>query len=137
MSLPLKFSSVIKSENDPNEYRYTTLPNGIDVLLVRTPFGATAPTDKSNANPDSVPAGQMPTMTPSGRVASKPAAVALSTRIGFFADPPEFPGLAHFLEHMLFMVRFSIHPSIPVHVIMSVLCSILMSGSFRRILFRA
>eukprot|EP00753_Platysulcus_tardus_P011170 PLAT3273.2.p1 GENE.PLAT3273.2~~PLAT3273.2.p1 ORF type:complete len:1071 (+),score=571.77 PLAT3273.2:76-3288(+) len=31
------------------------------------------------------------------------AAAALSCHVGSFHDPPELPGLAHFLEHMLFM----------------------------------
>ncbi|KAJ2451447.1 metalloprotease [Coemansia sp. RSA 2336] len=34
---------------------------------------------------------------------STQAAGALSVNIGSFADPPELQGLAHFLEHMLFM----------------------------------
>ena len=33
----------------------------------------------------------------------KKAAAALSVGVGSFADPEEAPGLAHFLEHMLFM----------------------------------
>eukprot|EP00055_Hartaetosiga_balthica_P004167 m.10400 g.10400 ORF g.10400 m.10400 type:complete len:1137 (+) comp3664_c0_seq1:89-3499(+) len=32
-----------------------------------------------------------------------PAAVALCVTVGTFQDPPEAPGLAHFLEHMVFM----------------------------------
>lgn len=35
--------------------------------------------------------------------AEKPSAVALSVNVGSFSDPKECPGLAHFLEHMLFM----------------------------------
>ncbi|KAJ2156249.1 metalloprotease [Coemansia sp. RSA 552] len=31
------------------------------------------------------------------------AAAALSVNVGSFSEPPEFQGLAHFLEHMLFM----------------------------------
>ncbi|KAJ2725977.1 metalloprotease [Coemansia sp. Benny D115] len=33
---------------------------------------------------------------------AKQAAAVVSVNIGYFADPPELPGLAHFLEHMLF-----------------------------------
>ena len=29
--------------------------------------------------------------------------VAVNVGVGSFSDPDEFPGLAHFLEHMLFM----------------------------------
>ena len=31
------------------------------------------------------------------------AAASMDVSVGSFSDPPEFPGLAHFLEHMLFM----------------------------------
>ncbi|KAJ1783261.1 metalloprotease, partial [Coemansia sp. RSA 2167] len=31
------------------------------------------------------------------------AAASLSVNVGSMADPKEFPGMAHFLEHMLFM----------------------------------
>lgn len=31
------------------------------------------------------------------------AAAALCVNIGSFSDPPDLPGLAHFLEHMVFM----------------------------------
>lgn len=31
------------------------------------------------------------------------AAAALSIGVGSFSDPPDIPGLAHFLEHMVFM----------------------------------
>lgn len=31
------------------------------------------------------------------------AACALCVGVGSFSDPPDIPGLAHFLEHMVFM----------------------------------
>lgn len=31
------------------------------------------------------------------------AAAALAVRVGSFSDPPNLPGLSHYLEHMLFM----------------------------------
>ena len=34
---------------------------------------------------------------------SRTAAVALAVAVGYFCDPPGYGGLAHFLEHMLFM----------------------------------
>ncbi|KAJ1745584.1 metalloprotease, partial [Coemansia sp. RSA 1591] len=34
---------------------------------------------------------------------SAKAAASLSVNVGSMADPKEFPGMAHFLEHMLFM----------------------------------
>ena len=30
------------------------------------------------------------------------AAACMSVGVGYYSDPPEIPGLAHFLEHMLF-----------------------------------
>lgn len=33
----------------------------------------------------------------------KMAACALCIGVGSFSDPPDIPGLAHFLEHMVFM----------------------------------
>jgi nardilysin len=55
---------------------------------------------------------RVPTLTirPAARVSSqaaqlptKRAAAAMVVNIGSFSDPPEAEGLAHFLEHMLFM----------------------------------
>lgn len=31
------------------------------------------------------------------------SAAAMDVRVGHLSDPAEYPGLAHFLEHMLFM----------------------------------
>ena len=31
------------------------------------------------------------------------AGAALAVSVGSFSDPPHLPGLAHFLEHMLFL----------------------------------
>lgn len=33
----------------------------------------------------------------------KQAACGLCVGVGSFSDPPEIPGMAHFLEHMVFM----------------------------------
>ena len=35
------------------------------------------------------------------------AAAALSVNVGSYSDPPELPGLAHFLEHMAFKVSLA------------------------------
>ncbi|MEQ8859343.1 MAG: insulinase family protein [Pseudomonadales bacterium] len=63
---------VLKSPNDPRAYRYLTLENGLQVLLVSDPQ-----TDK--------------------------AAASLVVFRGSYHEPAQFPGLAHFLEHMLFI----------------------------------
>ena len=65
-------TGIIKSENDKRNYRYLTLDNQLQVLLISDPE-----TEKS--------------------------AAALDVNIGANQNPPDRPGLAHFLEHMLFL----------------------------------
>jgi secreted Zn-dependent insulinase-like peptidase len=60
------------SPNDPKQYRYITLDNGLKVLLVH---------DES----------------------AQKSAASLAVNIGHFDDPKHREGLAHFLEHMLFL----------------------------------
>ena len=62
----------LSNSDDPYQYRYLTLDNGLKVLLVSTPD-----TDK--------------------------AAAALTVDAGSADDPAGREGLAHFLEHMLFL----------------------------------
>ncbi|MFA5631366.1 MAG: insulinase family protein [Porticoccaceae bacterium] len=69
---PASAVEVLKSPADDRSYRYFTLDNGLEVLLV------------------------------SDSAADK-AAASLSIDIGSFENPPEREGLAHFLEHMLFL----------------------------------
>ncbi len=63
---------VVKSPADDRNYRYLTLDNGLNVLLISDPD-----TDK--------------------------AAAAVDVNVGSYMDPDNRLGLAHFLEHMLFM----------------------------------
>jgi secreted Zn-dependent insulinase-like peptidase len=63
---------IAKPLSDQREFRYTTLDNGLRVLLVSDP-GA----DK--------------------------AAASLDVNVGSRQDPQDYQGLAHFLEHMLFL----------------------------------
>lgn len=64
--------NINKSPNDPRDYRYLTLGNGLRALLVSDPK-----TDK--------------------------AAASLVALRGSFHEPKKYLGLAHFLEHMLFI----------------------------------
>lgn len=64
--------SPVKSPNDQSDYRYLTLDNGLQVLLVSDP------------NADM-------------------AAASLDVSVGSADDPGDRAGLAHFLEHMLFL----------------------------------
>eukprot|EP00291_Cryptomonas_curvata_P005896 CAMPEP_0172199716 /NCGR_PEP_ID=MMETSP1050-20130122/28854_1 /TAXON_ID=233186 /ORGANISM="Cryptomonas curvata, Strain CCAP979/52" /LENGTH=1032 /DNA_ID=CAMNT_0012876793 /DNA_START=103 /DNA_END=3197 /DNA_ORIENTATION=- len=63
---------VIKSPADTREYRYFSMPNGLQVIAVSDP-------------------------------AADRSAASMDVSVGSFSDPEKFPGLAHFLEHMLFM----------------------------------
>jgi len=61
-----------KSPSDNREYKFFTMPSGLQVIVVSDPTA-----DR--------------------------AAASMDVSVGSFSDPLEFPGLAHFLEHMLFM----------------------------------
>lgn len=70
----------IKSEGDKKEYRLIKLKNGLKALLMQTY------TDSENPDQD-----------------DNHAAASLMVTVGSFDEPPEIGGLAHFLEHMIFM----------------------------------
>ncbi|KAG5680610.1 hypothetical protein PVAND_010104 [Polypedilum vanderplanki] len=70
----------IKSEGDKKEYRLIKLKNGLKALLIKT-F-----TDVDKTDPD-----------------ENCASASLMVSIGSFHEPREIGGLAHFLEHMIFM----------------------------------
>ncbi|MCL6271216.1 insulinase family protein [Sansalvadorimonas sp. 2012CJ34-2] len=63
---------IVKSPNDPREYRYLKLDNGVQVALVSS--------ETTNSS-----------------------AVAINVHAGSSQEPDEWPGLAHLLEHMLFL----------------------------------
>eukprot|EP00929_Paragymnodinium_shiwhaense_P114058 TRINITY_DN82380_c0_g1_i1.p1 TRINITY_DN82380_c0_g1~~TRINITY_DN82380_c0_g1_i1.p1 ORF type:complete len:1178 (-),score=331.73 TRINITY_DN82380_c0_g1_i1:149-3682(-) len=63
---------IVKPDLDKRNYRFLTLPNGLQVLLASDP--------EADA-----------------------AAASMSIKTGSFDDPPEYLGLAHFHEHMLFL----------------------------------
>jgi len=63
---------IIKPKIDTKEYKFITLDNDLDILLIY---------DKS----------------------CEMSAAAMSINIGYYNDPENIQGLAHFLEHMLFM----------------------------------
>jgi len=69
-----------KSANDKRLYRLVTLPNSMQALLIES-------------------------VSNSSEISMK-AAACLTVGIGSFADPPQFQGLAHYLEHMLFMGKY-------------------------------
>lgn len=70
--------SPIKSEGDKKEYRVIKLPNGLKALLIKKNEEKTSESEIL-------------------------AAANLTVGVGSFDEPPNIGGLAHFLEHMLFM----------------------------------
>lgn len=68
----------IKSEGDKKSYRLIKLQNGLKALLIKSY------TDENHAEESN-------------------AAVSLTVGVGSFDEPKEVGGLAHFLEHMVFM----------------------------------
>uniref|UniRef100_W5LF01 Nardilysin b (N-arginine dibasic convertase) n=1 Tax=Astyanax mexicanus TaxID=7994 RepID=W5LF01_ASTMX len=78
---------IIKSPSDPKKYRYIELNNGLKALLI---------SDQSREhNVKAVLVHRMFSLSQS--------AAALCICVGSFSDPEDLPGLAHFLEHMVFM----------------------------------
>ncbi|XP_051113236.1 nardilysin-like isoform X2 [Andrographis paniculata] len=121
---------VIKSPTDRRLYRYIQLTNGICALLVHDPeiysdepFGGRMDgksedeDDDEDDDDEEEEDGEEEDEEDSGDeeddeeeeekepkgAAEKKAAAAMCVGMGSFADPYEAQGLAHFLEHMLFM----------------------------------
>lgn len=119
----------VKSENDKKEYRVIQLENGLTALLIADRYydrqcssvasehedteddddddgsesdGADA-TDDDQSDGVRTDAEEASACTARLKREDKMAACGLSVGVGSFSDPPEIPGLAHFLEHMVFM----------------------------------
>nr|XP_012135647.1 PREDICTED: nardilysin-like [Megachile rotundata] len=60
-------------------------------------------TDNEECDCDTEAPGDLSTSSKQMKRDEKMAACGLSISVGSFSDPPEIPGLAHFLEHMVFM----------------------------------
>ncbi|TRY82894.1 hypothetical protein DNTS_001530 [Danionella cerebrum] len=109
--------TILKSPNDPKTYRYIELSNGLKAFLISdlSPSqrcrqqlveeeeepseqledeGEVTDTQSNDANSGS---GKK------GCSSEKLSAAALCINVGSFSDPTDLPGLAHFLEHMVFM----------------------------------
>ncbi len=76
--------TLYKSLSDKKEYKLIILSSGLEVLLISS----------TNRHRDVSAEKQK-------------AAAALCVQAGSFGDDPECEGLAHFLEHMVFMGRLS------------------------------
>ncbi|KAH8365582.1 hypothetical protein KR093_002263, partial [Drosophila rubida] len=89
-----------KSEGDKKQYRMLTLSNGLSAILISDPL----PQESSSTNsmPNQSPTRQSSTSTLE-QYHGKLAACAVLVGVGSFSEPFEYPGMAHFLEHMIFM----------------------------------
>ncbi|XP_077395060.1 nardilysin-like [Festucalex cinctus] len=119
---------IVKSPSDPKEYRYIVLDNGLRALLI-SDFSSPAVSkdddeeeeeeggeeeeeeeeeDESGdeTNEESDEGGDEDDDWEGKKKrgnAEKQSAAALCVGVGSFSDPTDLPGLAHFLEHMVFM----------------------------------
>ncbi|XP_071572686.1 nardilysin [Temnothorax nylanderi] len=122
----------VKSENDKKEYRVIRLPNGLTALLISDVHSKTCASqdeddrdkessedetedEESNEEDDEEEENDIDDDDDTSdddedfstlkRVKrdEKKAACGLCVGVGSFSDPPEVPGMAHFLEHMVFM----------------------------------
>ncbi|GBP39358.1 Nardilysin [Eumeta japonica] len=110
----------IKSESDKKVYRTIRLENGLTALLISDP-SRLPPTEESSSEEESLESGSDEGSDhDASSVASassdnhatkrrpefdeeKLAACALCVGVGSYSDPPALQGLAHFVEHMVFM----------------------------------
>eukprot|EP00474_Spongospora_subterranea_P009440 CRZ09898.1 hypothetical protein [Spongospora subterranea] len=115
MTERLSDDDLIKSPHDRLQYRRIRLSNGLRVTIVKQEPNSEENDNKERGeeeqdddidenSEDQTDASSSGSGSTDGG-AAKPAAVALGVTVGHFHDPPEFPGLAHLLEHMLFIGR--------------------------------
>ena len=103
--------ALAKPECDEKDYRLVELSHGLRALLISDP--------KIGAPVEAAPGGGkrrrgccMPTQAEAASEdedgsdaagETRMAACAMCVGVGYLSDPPAVPGLAHFVEHMLFM----------------------------------
>ncbi|EEY65469.1 nardilysin-like protein [Phytophthora infestans T30-4] len=93
--LPFRMSlDSFRSPADKKSYRLVTTSNGMEVLLIRSDA---RPDFQGTANCNDVNEDET-----NDRVQPM-AAACLTVGVGSLADPEKLPGLAHYLEHMMFM----------------------------------
>uniref|UniRef100_A0A8C7S791 Nardilysin a (N-arginine dibasic convertase) n=1 Tax=Oncorhynchus mykiss TaxID=8022 RepID=A0A8C7S791_ONCMY len=123
---------IIKSPSDPKQYRYIELTNGLRVMLISDFTGPASSGDDESEEEEEELGEEEEEEEDSGEGteeeseededdndsdfeddedggkrkkghSEKQSAAALCVGIGSFSDPNDLPGLAHFLEHMVFM----------------------------------
>ncbi|XP_043239610.1 nardilysin-like [Amphibalanus amphitrite] len=100
----------LQSENDKREYRAIKLPNGLRALLIsdlRPPLESMSKTKllarRSREDAGESDGSESENESDGEETDEKMAAAALSIGCGSFSEPDEIEGLAHFVEHMVFM----------------------------------
>ncbi|CAG9807971.1 unnamed protein product [Chironomus riparius] len=95
----------IKSKSDRKEYRLIYLENGLKALLIQHKAEENSDTsdDHNVSASESEEDESASEGEEEGHEREKLAAVALSIGTGSFNDPNDIQGLAHFVEHMIFM----------------------------------
>ncbi|XP_051979977.1 nardilysin b [Xyrauchen texanus] len=104
---------IIQSPSDPKKYRYIELSNGLKALLISESNGEVGDEEEEDSSDEGEDESQhdedRKTMNKSCEgerkksCSEKQSAAALCISVGSFSDPEDLPGLAHFLEHMVFM----------------------------------
>ncbi|XP_017048682.1 nardilysin [Drosophila ficusphila] len=79
-----------KSEGDPKLYRTLSLSNGLRAMLISDPYIDNQVSSESLGSSAESFHGKL-------------AACAVLVDVGSFSEPREYQGLAHFVEHMMFM----------------------------------
>lgn len=117
----------VKSESDKKSYKVIRLPNGLTALLISDPrtekaekaeqsdseksASATDESDEESEEEDEEESGSERggdsdfdvEESPSSHMENKAAACALCVGVGSYSDPSGIQGMAHFVEHMVFM----------------------------------
>ncbi|KAH8302076.1 hypothetical protein KR044_002520, partial [Drosophila immigrans] len=91
-----------KSECDKKQYRMLTLSNGLKAMLISDPSMPTCANNPSTHSAPSTPS-KLSTASSFEQYRGKLSACAVLVGVGSFSEPYEYPGMAHFLEHMIFM----------------------------------
>ncbi|KAJ3676945.1 hypothetical protein LUZ60_002669 [Juncus effusus] len=96
---------IIKSPMDKRSYRTLHLSNGLFAVLVHDPqiYGEEEEVSNGEELDGEINGGKSDLKEGFGSSSTKQAAAAMCVKMGSISDPPNAHGLAHFLEHMLFM----------------------------------
>nr|CAH7725466.1 unnamed protein product [Callosobruchus chinensis] len=108
----------LKSSSDKKDYRVIRLENNLTVCLIsdKSPIEESAEDSETESESSFVTSDEEPDLSDAseqseevgraksnGDVEQKMAAAGLCIGVGSFSDPKDVPGMAHFLEHMVFM----------------------------------